>query len=78
MIQRDVICSANKLTLGSSITITGSLCSSHAAQNELHPESIEIIGTCDSVVSTTINYCLLSQLMCIYRNIHSRLMAGIH
>ena len=77
MIQRDVICSANKLTLGSSITITGSLCSSHAAQTELHPESIEIIGTCDSVVSKTINYSL-SQLMCIYRNIHSRLMAGIH
>jgi len=43
--------SANKLTLGSSVTITGSICTTHTAETELHPDSIEIIGTCDSVVS---------------------------
>ena len=43
--------SANKLTLGSSVAITGSICTTHAAQTELHPNSIEMIGSCDPVVS---------------------------
>ena len=37
--------------MGSSVAITGSLCTTHAAQTELHPDGIEIIGACDSIVS---------------------------
>ena len=57
------------------MAVTGSLCTTHVAQTELHPDSIEIIGACDSIVSC--HYELLAydvELKCIYRIIHSKLM----
>ena len=38
------------------MAVTGSLCTAHVAQTELHPDCIEIIGVCDSIVSC---YCEL-------------------
>lgn len=73
-----IFCSANKLTLGSSVAITGSLRTART-QTELHPDAIEIIGSCDSVVSTVL--LLLAhglELRCVNRSIHSKLMDDIH
>jgi len=46
--------SATDVTLGSSVAVTGQLCTAWA-QMELQANDVEVIGTCDPVVSNHVN-----------------------